>query len=172
MRTSKRIVAVAAGVALLLPTAGCAPDGGPATPRPGSVGPTGASPGGMPDVLVAYNAVLPELSLHPAAWGGAYAEGDELVIKYTGTEAAAAATLARLGVQRGYRLLATDVSIADLDAQVAAFRKRADAAGIRYSVIGPEYRESRVTVGIPEPDPRADALLAEVTGGTGVVHRG
>ena len=83
---------------------------------------THPKPGSPVDVLDNYQIYETLAAQEPTLWGGAYVDGDSLVIKYVGqTSAEATKRLHDARVVRGIRLVSTTISVADLqDAQAGA----------------------------------------------------
>ena len=109
------------------------------------------TPGEPEDVLANYNILDAEFQSHPDLWGGAYVDGDYLVVKYLDNASAAQARLKKLGITRGVRLVATDQSIAALDATVAEVAAQAEASDTIAQWV-PGYATSSVAVGVTTDD--------------------
>src|SRR5689334_8344783 len=118
---------------------------------------TKSHPGAPVNASNNYIRLQKSFATDPAHWGGAYVDGNALVVKYVGaSHARAVRSVTALGVSGAVRLQAADVSLADLDAALAAaaavLQGRADVVGW-----GPNYANSSLKVEVVTADP---ALLA------------
>lgn len=112
-----------------------------------------AVPGDNPDVLSIYQILVEEVfPRSPDMWGGAYIDGDSLVVKHlfeSETGAAGALESAGIVLVRGLKLEHTTVSLATLNAE----RDRLSDLELDHLIeIGPQYSESRIVVGVDEGD--------------------
>ena len=120
--------------------------------------PTVAAKGHPVNVEENYSALVDTVfNADPDSWGGAYVDGDELMVKVVDLAADdAVATLRSAGIRDGVRVAPSTVSIAELK----DLRDRIVAAALPGVVsVGPQYASSTVVVGITKEDP---ALLAEL----------
>lgn len=121
-------------------------------------------PGSPVDVLANYQIYEELAGAEPTLWGGAYVDGDSLVIKYVGqTESEASAKLQNAGVLRGFRLSGATVTTADLQAAQTA----ADGVLKAYSGAvswGPDYASSGLIVSTTTANAATlDALRAVIS---------
>lgn len=157
-----RVAVVGAVLAALGATAACAGPGSGAAPE--SSEPTAESARAATDtpehVSENYERVLPLFAQDPAHWGGAYADGDLLVVKFVGQSLRQAqAVLQSKKVVRGVRLVATDVSLSDLEQAKKAVEDvmSGDPRGVSW---GPDYPSSRIHVEVTKSDAK---LLGELS---------
>lgn len=107
---------------------------------------THPQPGSPVDVLDNYQTYETLAAQEPTLWGGAYVDGDSLVIKYVGQTSAEATTkLQDAGVVRGIRLVSSTITMADLQqAQTAADTAlQSDTSVVSW---GPDYANSGLVV--------------------------
>lgn len=91
-------------------------------------------------------------------WGGAYIDGDVLVIKTVGYSVEEATKkLASAGITEGMQVVASTVSLARLD-ELTAKAEVVDPSNI--VSVGPQYATSKVAVGVREDH---EAQRAELT---------
>ena len=94
-------------------------------------------------------------------WGGAYVEDDLLVVKVVGQSLdLAQSSLKAVGVTAGIKLLASDVSLAALDAQKA---RVAESLGGQSQATswGPDYAASSIVVSVTGPSPGIQRILKQ-----------
>lgn len=92
-------------------------------------------------------------------WGGAYVEDDLLVVNVVGQSLdSAQRALNAIGVTAGIKLLASDVSLAALDAQQALVAESLEGQSQATSW-GPDYRASSIVVGVRGASPELQDIL-------------
>jgi len=119
---------------------------------------------GHPDAVEENYSVLFETLFHeaPGDWGGAYVDGDTLVVntvRYTPDEATS--ILSQLGVTRAVTVKQVTESISDLK----ALRDSIVAAALPgVTSVGPQYASSKVVVGLAKPDSDVLETLYKIGG--------
>jgi hypothetical protein len=122
---------------------------------------TPAKPGNPPNVAQNYATLLEKFfDPHPDMWGGAFVDGDVLVVNAVGYPVdQAVALLADAGVTQGIRVVASTRSIAQLE-------KLTDEAASLYAdnivSVGPQYATSTVAVGVRSNDISQRTALAAI----------
>ncbi|MEO5982003.1 MAG: hypothetical protein ABIQ13_06785 [Pedococcus sp.] len=99
----------------------------------------------MPDN---YTKFLPLVEKDPGHWGGAYADGDTLVIKVVNQSLDdAQVALQDVGVSEGVKLLSAGQSMDSLDATQGLVEKLLKTGSMEHvSSWGPDYRKSSIRV--------------------------
>lgn len=136
---------------------------------------TAAVPGNPANVGDNYYLIQTELFFeHPDSWGGAFVDGDDLVVNYVDqTESEALAALERIGVDTSVaiRVQSVEASMSSLQEQVGAISDGVTARGIDgVTSVGPQYSESRVVVGAEQDSAALNDLVVEVTGEGAVTY--
>ena len=110
-----------------------------------------ATPGDPTNVAENYATLVGKFfEQEPESWGGAYVDGDVLVVKAVRrTVDEATALLAAAGVVHGVRVVTATRSIADLDASTDRVASMASANVVS---VGPQYATSSVVVGVLKDD--------------------
>lgn len=107
------------------------------------------SPSGDPmQVPDNYTKFLPLMEKDPGHWGGAYADGDTLVIKVVNQSLDdAQVALQDVGVSEGVKLLSAGQSMDSLDATQGLVEKLLKTGSMEHvSSWGPDYRKSSIRV--------------------------
>jgi len=119
------------------------------------------------DVLKNY-ALAEELFVQePTRWGGAYVDGDSLVVKFaSGTIEEAQDLLKAQGVSSGVTLQPTNISMAELTAANAALAANAKA-NTTITSFGPDYASSSLAVDVTNADAPTLAALNSASAGVG-----
>jgi hypothetical protein len=109
-----------------------------------------ARPGDPEDAALNFTLIQDNLfSKQPNDWGGAYVDGEELVVKSISyDEDTAMRLLAEVGVTHGVQVVRADRSIADLQ---SLSREVWKLAGDTVVAVGPQYSTSTVVVAVLEP---------------------
>lgn len=120
-----------------------------------------------------YTRALPVFDNDPTHWGGAYADGDVLVMKVVGQSLdEAQAALQKAGVTDGVRLLGSEQSIALLSKTQEAAEQVLKSTDMKnVNTWGPKYRDSSIVVGVSDADGTLQEKLAaaELPGGPKIV---
>jgi hypothetical protein len=162
-----RVAVVGAFVAALGATAACAgPGSGAASNSSESTADSGQAATGTPEhESDNYARVLPIFEKDPAHWGGAYADGDVLVVKFADqSRSQAQATLQSKKIVRGVRLVGVDVSLSDLARAKAAVEKvlSRDSRAVSW---GPDYESSTIHVEVTTTDATMLGTLTQAVRG-------
>ena len=93
-------------------------------------------------------------------WGGAHVDDDLLVVKVVGQSLdAAQRSLNAVGVTAGIKLVASDVSLAALDAQQARVTIALEGQDSLATSWGPDYSTSSIVVGVAGSSPGLQDIL-------------
>lgn len=107
----------------------------------------GSTPGDPPSAPENYTKLVEEFDRRPDAWGGAFVDGDTLVVNYLGNRTDAWQTIERLGIVEGVTLCPSTVSMTQLhEATEALSGTMTYDAGV--SGYGPRYSTSSIVVDV------------------------
>jgi hypothetical protein len=112
-----------------------------------------------------YTRLQPLIERDPSHWGGAYADGDHLVVKYVSqSRGQAQAVLKAEAIVRGIRLVETDVSLTDLERAKKAVGEvlSRDSRAVSW---GPDYESSSIHVEVTTTDAKLLGTLTQAVRG-------
>lgn len=107
----------------------------------------GSNPGDPPSAPENYSKLVDEFDRRPDAWGGAFVDGDTLVVNYLGARTDAWQTIEQLEIVEGVTLCPSTVSLTQLhEATEAMSDTMTYDAGV--SGYGPRYSTSSIAVDV------------------------
>lgn len=125
--------------------------------------PRQSNPGNPDQAIENYTKLEAEFDRHPDRWGGAFVDGDSLVVRYFGvSEAQARKTLESINVRVGIRLEKGQASYGQLIDSTLRANRDLKSSGAGFATIGPDWAAGEVAVEADRNDPRVASVLGKL----------